>query len=100
MGLAGGSLAELLERSEPAGSRPIGELVARLRVGGRLLAILDNRVAITPADVDALPVSGLSDDSRRVRPGDLFVAIRGEHVDGHDHVAGAIAAGAVGAIVE
>jgi len=43
--------------------------------------------------------SGLSIDSRCVAPGDLFVALRGESHDGHDHVAAAIAAGASSAIV-
>jgi len=38
-------------------------------------------------------------DSRRVQPGDLFVALPGERVDGHDYVDGALAAGAAGAIV-
>ncbi len=33
-------------------------------------------------------------DSRRVGPGSLFVALPGEHVDGHDYAAGAVAAGA------
>ena len=39
-------------------------------------------------------------DSRKVRPGDLFIAIRGENHDGHDHIAAALAAGAVVAISE
>ena len=34
-------------------------------------------------------------DSRAVRPGDLFVALPGERVDGHDYAAAAAAAGAV-----
>jgi UDP-N-acetylmuramoyl-L-alanyl-D-glutamate--2,6-diaminopimelate ligase len=33
-------------------------------------------------------------DSRRVRPGDLFVAIRGPNCDGHDFIGSAVAAGA------
>src|SRR3954451_13773706 len=37
-------------------------------------------------------------DSRTVAPGDLFVAIAGERVDGHDFLAAAAAAGAVGAL--
>lgn len=39
-------------------------------------------------------LSGVAVDSRRVRPGDLFVAIQGARVDGHDFARDAIAAGA------
>jgi len=35
-------------------------------------------------------------DSRETGPGGLFAAIAGEHVDGHDYAAAAMAAGAVG----
>ena len=38
-------------------------------------------------------------DSRAIGPGDLFIAIKGDRFDGHDFVAGALASGAVGAIV-
>lgn len=45
---------------------------------------------------DALVVEGPAVvDSRRVTPGSLFVAVAGEHVDGHDFVDAALAAGAV-----
>lgn len=44
-------------------------------------------------------VTGVSIDTRKVQPGDLFVAIRGERVDGHDFVDEAIARGAVAAMV-
>ncbi len=39
-------------------------------------------------------------DSRTVKPDDLFFAVRGERVDGHDFVNDAISAGAAGAVVE
>ncbi|HEY8474580.1 MAG TPA: UDP-N-acetylmuramoyl-L-alanyl-D-glutamate--2,6-diaminopimelate ligase [Natronosporangium sp.] len=39
-------------------------------------------------------VSGITQDSRQVRPGMAFVAIAGEHADGHDHLASAVARGA------
>jgi UDP-N-acetylmuramoyl-tripeptide--D-alanyl-D-alanine ligase len=39
-------------------------------------------------------------DSRLVGPGDLFVALRGEHSDGHDFARAAVDAGAVGVLVE
>lgn len=40
------------------------------------------------------PVSGFAYDSRKVRPGDCFVAMPGERVDGHDYADRAAAAGA------
>jgi UDP-N-acetylmuramoyl-tripeptide--D-alanyl-D-alanine ligase len=42
---------------------------------------------------------GYSIDSRTVGPGDLFFAVKGERLDGHDFVAAAIEKGAVAAIV-
>ncbi|NBR64053.1 MAG: UDP-N-acetylmuramoyl-tripeptide--D-alanyl-D-alanine ligase, partial [Verrucomicrobia bacterium] len=42
---------------------------------------------------------GVGIDSRTIKPGELFVAIRGPKHDGHDHVAGAAAKGALAAIV-
>jgi len=50
----------------------------------------------------ALPsvVSGFSDDSRAVRPGSLFIAVRGTERDGHDFLENAANAGAAAAIVE
>jgi UDP-N-acetylmuramoyl-tripeptide--D-alanyl-D-alanine ligase len=38
-------------------------------------------------------------DSRKLAPGDLFAALRGERADGHDFVGAAAAAGAAGAVV-
>ena len=45
-------------------------------------------------------VSGISDDSRKVGRGDLFIAVRGWASDGHDFLAGAASRGAAVAIVE
>ena len=44
--------------------------------------------------------TGLSTDSRSIRAGDLFVALRGERFDGHDFLKAAAAAGAVAAMVD
>ena len=65
----------------------IDELLAA--VGGRL----DGPTSVTTFD-------GASVDSRRVTPGSLFVALRGERVDGHRYVIDALRAGAVAALVE
>jgi UDP-N-acetylmuramoyl-L-alanyl-D-glutamate--2,6-diaminopimelate ligase len=48
-------------------------------------------------DVD---VTGIAYDSRRVNPGDLFVAVQGIHVDGHHYLGDAIAKGAVAVAIE
>ena len=44
--------------------------------------------------------AGVEMDSRDVKPGDLFVALQGEAMDGHKFVAQAFAKGAVAAIVD
>jgi UDP-N-acetylmuramoyl-tripeptide--D-alanyl-D-alanine ligase len=45
------------------------------------------------------PLSGFTIDSRAVRPGQIFIAIKTEKRDGHDFLAAAHAAGAAAAIV-
>ncbi|HEY3355549.1 MAG TPA: UDP-N-acetylmuramoyl-tripeptide--D-alanyl-D-alanine ligase [Polyangia bacterium] len=57
-------------------------------------------MAAAPGGAAILAFSGVSIDSRSVRPGELFFAIRGERFDGHDYVAAALAAGAAGVVVE
>ncbi len=42
---------------------------------------------------------GVSIDSRTLKPGQLYVAIRGDRFDGHDFVEAALGAGACGALV-
>jgi len=44
--------------------------------------------------------NAVSTDTRAIKPGDLFVALRGERYDGHTFLAQAAAAGAVAAMVE
>ncbi|MGD0829930.1 MAG: UDP-N-acetylmuramoyl-tripeptide--D-alanyl-D-alanine ligase [Terracidiphilus sp.] len=51
------------------------------------------------ANAGALMARGYSIDSRTVGAGELFFAVRGERLDGHDFVAAAIARGAVAAVV-
>lgn len=41
----------------------------------------------------------LERDSRRIEPGDVFLAVRGENLDGHDYVPAALERGAATAIV-
>src|SRR5438876_8503752 len=42
---------------------------------------------------------GYSIDSRTIRPGELFFAVKGEKMDGHDFVSQALEKGAVAAVV-
>ena len=65
----------------------------------RLSKVLEN----VPAEVTphgSIEIGGLSIDSRKVRKGDLFVAVRGERADGHAFLAQAERAGAAAALVE
>jgi UDP-N-acetylmuramoyl-tripeptide--D-alanyl-D-alanine ligase len=50
-----------------------------------------------PGDTTAV-VTALTSDSRAVAAGALFVALPGEHVDGHDYVVAATAAGAAASL--
>lgn len=47
-----------------------------------------------------MPVQRVVTDSREVRPGDLFWALRGERLDGHEFVATALAQGAAAAVID
>ncbi len=51
------------------------------------------------ANAGALAVAGYSIDSRTVAAGELFFAVRGERLDGHDFIVAAIERGAVAAVV-
>ena len=48
----------------------------------------------------ARPIAGVAIDSRKVNQGDLFVALPGARVDGHEYVERAAEQGAIAAIVE
>ena len=47
-----------------------------------------------------IPVSGISIDSRTIREGEIFVAIKGDIFDGHNFIEDAIKKGGAGAIVQ
>jgi UDP-N-acetylmuramoyl-tripeptide--D-alanyl-D-alanine ligase len=56
-------------------------------------------VAADPGD-PPLALTGVCTDTRAVRPGELFVALRGDRFDAHDFVGQALAAGAAALMVE
>ena len=66
----------------------LARLVARLHPG----AAIDGDAARS--------VTGIETDSRAVRPGSVFVALRGTKTDGHEFVSQAIANGAAAVVVE
>ncbi len=68
----------------PVSAREIGDIVGGVPKG------------LAP-DVQA---TGFAWDSREVRPGDVFLCIRGERVDGHDFAGQAISSGAAFALAE
>lgn len=57
---------------------------------GRLAALLE----------DGVEFSDVVHDSREVRPGSLFVCLRGDNFDGHDFAAGAVADGAIALLTD
>ena len=80
---------------------PLAALVDRLVAEGRLRGARDRAGRpVAPAALGNGQVTAISADSRSIRPGSLFVAVPGDHVDGHDYLASAAGAGAVAAIVE
>ena len=66
-------------------------LVDALRAAGELVTVEGTLPEIG---------TGISDDSRGISPGGVFMAVRGSAGDGHDYLAAAQAGGATAAIVE
>ena len=62
-----------------------------------ILAVLKNPILDGDPSVE---ISGVSHDSRKMRLGWLFVAMSGEHSDGHDFIVQAIQAGASAVMAE
>lgn len=51
-------------------------------------------------NIPDIPITGISIDSRAVKPGHLFVAMKGGSADGHDYISKAIENGAVAIVGE
>ena len=68
----------------PAATRTLGSLLPEWTAAGAPFA--------------QLPISGVTDDSRAVKPGHCFVALKGLTVDGHAFAEAAVAAGAVAVV--
>jgi UDP-N-acetylmuramoyl-tripeptide--D-alanyl-D-alanine ligase len=63
----------------------------------RIIEVVDGRLVCGSADGAAV---GVGIDSRTVRAGDVFFAIRGAQFDGHDYAAAALEKGAACVVVE
>jgi UDP-N-acetylmuramoyl-L-alanyl-D-glutamate--2,6-diaminopimelate ligase len=70
-----------------------------MRLSALLEALPAPARSTSPAGSDPV-IRGVCYDSRAVSPGDLFVALRGSGVDGHDYLAEAIRLGAAAVLVE
>ncbi|HEY9908785.1 MAG TPA: UDP-N-acetylmuramoyl-tripeptide--D-alanyl-D-alanine ligase, partial [Thermosynechococcaceae cyanobacterium] len=66
------------------------------------LAQLTDLLSATPHNLanPHAPFHGITTDTRSLKPGQIYLALRGENFDGHQFVAAAIAQGAVAAIVD
>ncbi len=65
-----------------------------------LVAALDRAALVTSAPPDAVEVTGVADDSRRITPGAVFCAVVGTVADGHRFAPDAVARGAAAIVVE
>src|SRR3990170_5467729 len=66
---------------------------------GELLNVVERNGSVT-ADLHARDVTDVTNDSRKVKPGSLFVAVRGFHSDGHQFIPQALQQGAVAVVAE
>ena len=64
----------------------------------RLRQLFINFPLAVPSQIPDIEITGIAIDSRAVRPGDLFVALRGGSVDGHHYIQKAIDNGAAAVI--
>lgn len=94
--MGGGSAPEVDDRKVERVTTD-GAVVSGERVAARLA-----EVGVEPRWTDVVPggLTGVVADSRRVEEGDLFCAVEGLTVDGHDYVDQARERGAAAAVVE
>jgi UDP-N-acetylmuramoyl-L-alanyl-D-glutamate--2,6-diaminopimelate ligase len=72
----------------------------RVSVKAIKTALADRGLLVSASSNVPNETTGISDDSRNVSPGDLFIAVRGWSSDGHDFLDAATERGATAAIVE
>lgn len=94
-------------------TKPLAGLLARLRKSGPVRIVQAGAPAegtaetmargpagrTSPQPIETSAISGVVFDSRQVLPGSLFVAVPGDHADGHDFLVQASGSGAAVAVV-
>ena len=63
----------------------------------KLAELLENRIPTTLGDTE---ITAVTDDSRSITPGCLYVCVKGEHFDGHSAAAKALEQGAAAVVAE
>ncbi len=66
---------------------------------GNLIKELDIIEVVNIMDFDE-EIEGISYNSKKVQPNDIFICLTGEHVDGHEYAEEALANGAIACVVE
>lgn len=68
----------------------------------RIQNLIDNLDYIELVNTDDVieDIDGISYNSKKTQPGDIFICLTGEHVDGHEYAEEAFANGAIACIVE
>jgi UDP-N-acetylmuramoyl-L-alanyl-D-glutamate--2,6-diaminopimelate ligase len=89
--------ARVAEHSEGAAQK---KLLGAARGPMRLVKLLRGVEASGATSHGDLEIAEIAYDSRKVNPGTLFVAVRGERTDGNKFVGDAIARGAVAIVSE
>ena len=95
------SIAELVAAAEAGGPKPLGDLVARLAGEGQLVPSQGaGATGASHRSLAEVQIQGIGQDSRTVRRGSLFVAVPGQHFDGHVFADRAVRAGVAALLVE
>ena len=81
----------LLQKTQPVTKKQImPAITTETKQLKNLLEGVDCRIT---GDIEKTEITGLSSDSRKVEPGNLFAAIQGLSVNGHNYLNQAVAAG-------
>lgn len=95
-------MAEVDASPEPLAWVPVSpsESLRPSRVVSKALAELAAMIGAVGDGAGAVRVTGVTHDSRQVRPGDLYAALPGARAHGADFAAAAVAAGAVAVLTD